>query len=347
MARPLFRAVAPFFMIAGLLGATGSAIGQGPKSSPLPSHLPLHQEACFGRVYDSKHLSQHPKQRVTSFHLAREFSPDPTTEYEPTSAEDLREQDGQDGRVNVSVYVRLRDRAGVFSNSLSCAQYDGKVRCGIDCDGGSFNLKASGPALLLENEGFVVVGGCGGTEEEQDNSVYVQPGQDDKTFRLDSKSMSACTAERDAQAPTSAKLGKPLRERLAASETICFSRSYDPAHLASHPQQNVRRIAILKAAGKPSAEDDPRSHDLVFRVETRDGKKAEQKANCVPDAYAFVCSFSKGADGYGEFYLARAGAEHVMLRDRKGNLSRLFGMKLGRDDTMFRLPNAAAAGCAP
>ncbi len=39
------------------------------KESPLPSHLPLKTEMCFGRAYDAAHLSAHPKQRVTSFYL--------------------------------------------------------------------------------------------------------------------------------------------------------------------------------------------------------------------------------------------------------------------------------------
>jgi hypothetical protein len=344
MPRLLAGALVPLLTVASLLCAVPPARSQDEKASPLPSHFPLRKEACFGRVYDAKHLAQHPKQRVTSFYVARQFSPDPYTEIELTSAEELREQDGQDGRVNVSAYVRLRDRPGVFTNNLSCYRYEGKVTCGIDCDGGSFNLKEAGPALLLENQGFVVVGGCGGTEEEQDNSVNVLPGQDDKTFRLDPKPMQACTAERDTYVPAFAKLGKPLRERLATNDALCFARSYEPAHLAGHPQQNVRRIAVVKIAGKPK-EDRP-DYDLVFRAETKDGKKAEYKANCVPDMYAFVCTFAKGSDVHGEFYLARAGADQVMLRDRKGQLSKMFGLKLGRDDTTFRLQTTVASACA-
>lgn len=321
-------------------------MSQDKKSSPMRSHLPLHTEACFGRVYDSKHLTQHPKQKVTSFQLAREFSPNPHTEYFPDTLEELRERDGTDGRVAVSAYVRFRDRPGVFSNSLSCFQYEGKTHCGIDCDGGSFSLKPSGSSLLLENEGFVVVGGCGGTEEEMDNSVSVAPGQDDKTFRLDSKPVSACLAERDAHAPTWTKLGTTIRERLQTTEPVCFSRRYDAAHLGSHPRQNVRQIAILKTASKTKSSDESPAHDLIFRVELRDGKKIEQKANCYPDTYAFLCTYAHGSGSSGEFYLTRAGAEHVMLRDRKGNLAKLFGATLGADDKMFRLQVSPASACA-
>ena len=71
MARLRFGAFTAFVTLASLLGTTGSAVSQEPHSSPLPTYLPLKKEACFGRVYEAKHLAQNPKQRVTSFHVAR------------------------------------------------------------------------------------------------------------------------------------------------------------------------------------------------------------------------------------------------------------------------------------
>ena len=346
-ARAISAVIAPALAIAALLCMADGALSEE-KKSPLPGLLPLRTEACFGRVYDSKHLAQHPKQRVTSFHLSREFTSSPYTEDTSLSAEELRNIDGADGRVMVNAYVRFRDRPGVFSNALSCGKNDeGKVFCGIDCDGGSFNLKASGPSILLENEGFVVVGGCGGSEEDQANSEYVSPGKDDKLFRLDSKPVAACLAERDAHAPTWAKLGEPIRKRLETTEPVCFSRSYDAAHLSGHPKQNVRKIAILKTASKPKTAEDSPIHKLVFRVETKDGSKIEKNAECYPDDYKFFCSFSNGSDVHGEFYLTRAGTDHIMLRDRRGNLSKFFETKLGADDRFFKLQNGAASACAP
>ena len=53
--------------------------------SPLPSHLPLKTEACFGKAFDAEHLKQNPKQRVTRFHVFRDFTADMTTEEEPLS----------------------------------------------------------------------------------------------------------------------------------------------------------------------------------------------------------------------------------------------------------------------
>ena len=254
----------------------------------------------------------------------------------------MKDCDGSNGSVGISAYVRFRDRKGVYTNGLSCHKGDGSiVRCGVDCDGGSFHLKPSGQSLLLENNGFVVVGGCGASEDEQENEEHVSPGTDDKVFRLDPKPVAACIAERAAMAPAWAKLGKPLRVRFTENETLCFSRSYDAAHLASHPKQAVKRIAIFK----PKDWIDDGQQQLIFRVETRDGKKFEQKADCSPDQYAFGCQPKGPLEADRSFYLTRAGDSEVMLRDKHGLLDKVFKTRLGGDDRMFRLKTEAAGTC--
>ena len=74
------------------------------------------------------------------------------------------------------------------------------MQCGIDCDGGIFLMRPSGGSLLIENQGFVVVGGCGASDEDNENPVVVRPGADDKTFRLDKQPLDQCTALREAHA---------------------------------------------------------------------------------------------------------------------------------------------------
>lgn len=321
--------------------ALSAAAQDEKKQSPLPSHLPLKTEMCFGRAYDAAHLSAHPKQRVTSFYLAREFKPDLNLEVEQTSEREMKDYDGSNGSVGVSAYVRFRDRKGVYTNGLSCHKGDGKiVRCGVDCDGGSFHLKPSGQSLLLENNGFVVVGGCGASEDEE----HVSPSTDDKVFRLDPKPVAACVAERAAMAPAWAKLGKPLRVRFTENETLCFSRSYDAAHLATHPKQTVKRIAVLKT--KESKPDPNQVHyELTFALETRDGKKFSRKVNCLGDRYAFGCQPDEQSDMDTHFYLTRAGDGEIMLRDKRGLLGKAFKTSLGGDDRMFRLKTEAAGPC--
>lgn len=335
----------PRISIVLLLTAITSATAQEKKESPLPSHLPLATEACFGRVYDAKHLAGHPKQRVTSFHLSREFRSDPHSEEEPSSEAEMKDYDGEHASVLVTAYVRFRDRRGVYMNGLTCRKNDsGVVFCGVDCDGGSFNLRPSGASLLLENRGFVVVGGCSASEDERENEEHVRPGADDKVFRLDPKPFAACLAERDAMAPVWAKLGTPLRDRLNGHETLCLSRSYDTAHLKSHPKQTVKRIAVLRTKDSKS-EPGASFYTLTFRIETRDGKTFEKQAACAPDKYAFACTINKELDVQRDFYLTRAADNDVLLRDRHGMLQNLFDTKLGADDRVFRLRTEPAAAC--
>jgi hypothetical protein len=315
------------------------------RASPLPSHLPLGKEACFGRVYDPAHLKAHPKQRVTSFYLLRDFTPDDSKEMPQATREKMIAEDGQGGGVPVMAYVRFRDRPGLFFNGLNCRKYESSIRCDIDCDGGGFLLKPSGDSLLLENEGFVVVGGCGASEDEEEQSDNVKPGADDRVFRLDKKPIAECRALEDSRKPAWAALGAPLRERLNRDEAVCFSRSYDAAHLTRHPQQLVRRIAVLKVKGENPGADDFPSYNLVFRAELKNGKKVEKKTSCGADQYAFACTHDAAMDTARDFYLTRAGKDHIMLRDRRGAMNKMFGTSLGNDDRIFRLQQTQAQAC--
>lgn len=322
------------------------AAAQEPRISPLPAHLPLGQEACFGRVYDAAHLKAHPAQRVTSFHLFRDFTPDPNKETPQETRETLIANDGESGGLNITAYVRFRDRPGLFFNGLQCFKGENAVHCGIECDGGGFRLKPSGGSLLLENQGFVVIGGCGASEDEAENEDFVKPDPDDKVFRLDRKPIAECRALEDSRKPAWTALGAPLRERLDRDDAVCFSRRYDDAHLAKHPRQTIRRIAVLKARGeKPEADDFP-AYKLTFRVELKNGGKLEKSTTCAADQYAFACTHDEAADTARDFYLTRAGRDHVMLRDRRGVMQKMFGATLGDDDRMFRLQRGDPAACA-
>ena len=147
-------------------------------------------------------------------------------------------------------------------------------------------------------------------------------------------------------APAFARLGKPLRVRFKENETLCFSRSYDPAHLAAHPKQTVKRIAVLKTR-ESRPDPDECQYNLTFRIETRDGTKFEQVANCSPDQYALGCQPDGQLDVDRYFYLTRAGDNEMMLRDRHGLLEKVFETRLGSDDRMFKLTASPAEACAP
>jgi hypothetical protein len=334
-------------LIVATILSCAPAQAQGSASSPLPSHLPLRVEACFGRTYDSAHLARHPKQRVTSLHLLRDFSPDPNTEREPASREEMLKQDGDNGYVNVMAYVRLRDRKGLFWNGLTCRRDEkGLVRCGVECDGGGFRLRPAGDGLTLDNDGFVAMGGCGASEDEDERTEFVNPGADDKNFRLDRRPIAECAALREAERPAWAKLGTPLRVRFNRNEAVCFARQYGAAHLARHPQQKVRRIAVLKDQGVTLKPDDALIYPLTIRVELSDGRRIERRTRCAPDTYALGCTLDEQSDSMSGFHLTRAGDQHMMVRDGKGRLGKFLGATLGADDRMFKLQSEPAGVCA-
>jgi hypothetical protein len=322
------------------------AAQDAPKRSLLPQHFPAGKEACFGRVYDARHLAAHSKQRVTAMHIFKDLSADSTKEDPPATAQEIRERDGGDGNFAVTAYVYFRDKPGkLFHHWLSCNSFEGeRVTCSIDCDGGSFNLKEDGSSLLLQNNGFVVIGGCGESEEEAEQRDFVSPGADDRVFRLDPEPLKVCTALRDSLKPAYAALGAPLRERFQADE-LCLSRSYDAAHMAAHPKQTVKRIAILKTKESKLSDDYP-AYKLSFLVELSDGKRIERKTDCSPDNYAYTCTHDPQMDTQRDFYLTRAGDSEVMLRDKRGVLAKLFDARLGDDDRLFKLRASPIAACS-
>lgn len=325
--------------------APGSARAKD-EGSPLPLHFPVGKNACFGRIYDARHLADHPKQRVTSFYLFRDLTPDLAKEDRPDTPEERRVASGADGNFSLMAYVRFRDKPGkLFWHSLGCHKTEnGNTRCGIDCDGGSFVLKPQDRSLLLENNGFTVIGGCGESEDEAEERDFVAPGADDKLFRLEPKEVSACTATRDALKPAYVKLGPPLRERLAKDGAVCFERKYDGAHLASHRGQTVKRIAVFKSANFKLQSDYP-AYELTFRIELKNGTRYEKKTSCAPDNYAYACTHDLKYEEQREFYLSRAGDNHIMLRDKRGWLSKMFEIELGANDKLFKLQAAPAVVC--
>ena len=150
-------------------------------------------------------------------------------------------------------------------------------------------------------------------------------------------------ALRDSLKPAYAALGAPLRERFKADD-LCLSRSYDAAHMAAHPKQTVKRIAVLKTRESKLSDDYP-AYKLSFQIELRDGKRIEKKTDCSPDNYAYTCTHDPQLDTQRDFYLTRAGDNEVMLRDKRGVLAKLFDAKLGDDDRLFKLRASPAADC--
>src|SRR6266540_707893 len=229
----------PLLFIAAAMTVLAAAISPAVAQSRNPVFT-ADREACFGRVYDRAHMASHPDQKAISIHVFRALGHRAESEkWYPGQRDEEIKRFRESGDTSVAAFVTFRDRRGYFRNTLNCNKEDQDgVLCAIFCDGGSFKLKREyANATMLVNHGFVLVGGCGGEDVEESQTVHFSPGKDDKLFRLETKPLSACLAEAQKSIPIPP--GKPLRERFKEDEAFCFGRDYDRAHLGSHPQQMV------------------------------------------------------------------------------------------------------------
>ncbi len=146
------------------------------KEGPLADILPPNpgEHICFKRSYDEAHLKAHPKQTVKEieFRLAY-YRFDPEENY-------------PQGQRNYyfDLLVKRKGEAKTASGGGECSVYEGRIFCGIDCDGGGIYLKKSADGINLdfgEMWGISMSSECGGGEE---GGADLVPGEDDKEFRL-------------------------------------------------------------------------------------------------------------------------------------------------------------------
>ena len=141
--------------------------------------------ACFSRSYDAAHLAAHPRQTVArmEFRLAyHRFEPDDTY---PAGQRNYY----------FMLKVKRRGESGNASAVGECSSHEGRLTCGVDCDGSGFTLKRAkaGTSLLIDfnsSWGIRLSGGCGGGEA---GDADLRPGADDRIFRVDPAS-GACPA---------------------------------------------------------------------------------------------------------------------------------------------------------
>jgi hypothetical protein len=306
-----------------------------PRPAAAQARAPLFtadQDACFGRVYGAPHLAAHPDQKVTSIHIFRSLSERLDAEnWRADQRDEAIRRFRETGQTSVQAFVTFRDRRGYFHNALTCNK-EGKngIGCYIECDGGSFDLKREGAATaLLQNNGFVLLGGCGEGVDDAD-AVYFTPGKDDKVFRLESKPTEVCRAEEQKARPIRA--GKPLRERFGERETFCFGRDYDSAHRARHPQQKVASIRVGRLA--PDRErldkDNPQQwpEDVKLAISLTLGAGGAQRRSqysCHPQEASWECYADSAADTRSTcdgnvVQLARGPGDDIMLINRQDGL---------------------------
>jgi hypothetical protein len=288
------------------------------------------QEACFGRVYDRAHLAAHPNQTVTGLHIFRYLGERPEAEnWQASRRDEAIKRFRQSGVAWVQAFVTFRGRPGYFHNWLVCRKEAKEgTECFVECDGGRFDLKReSAGTVLLNNHGFVLIGPCF-DDVEASKEVYFSPGRDDKVFRLEAKAVSICRAEERKAIPI--RPGKPLRERFQESESFCFGRDYDAAHLAKHPQQKVVSIRV----GRLNPEAERRNSDQKWPDDVKLSVALTVKAATIRRTLTYACSpreaswectaesvpdAASSCDG-DTIHLARGRDDDILLINRKEGL---------------------------
>lgn len=332
-------------------------------ASPVLPEFPPDREVCFGRDYDRRHLAAHPQQKVTRFFLMRSLSDDPRREERPrspaevataniewektTRAEGVTFEGTKPGRSSLDLFVALRNRPGVFKQTVECRKLDGAgFTCGVDCDGGGFKVEpeAQGSLLVrLGSSGVRVQSGCGGDESAPE--VRVEPGRDDKTFRLSPLAIAACHAARDDARPEWAQTSEPpLRERFAREASVCFTSTGNlPASLA----RRFTRITLAtqgKHQPRKKAPDDDSQPDLhvELRATPVKGKPLVRRLECRTDEYTFDCSL----DNTGFRLTTRSGGG-ATIRERyydSVEISKLLGGAAGKSPPIA-LKSASPDAC--
>lgn len=128
--------------------------------------------ACYERVYDQRHLAEHPQQHVRAMRLRFYRQPESQT---VSATMNLQFRDGS---------RRYREPQSTYVAGFICRREQGRVTCGVECDGGSVALRYSGrnPAeiTLDASEGFAMSPSC----PDEDRFERFNPRPDDRVFRL-------------------------------------------------------------------------------------------------------------------------------------------------------------------
>lgn len=136
--------------------------------------------SCWSRSYDAEHLASHPDQMVSAMTFGVSYMAE-TSEF----AE----------QYSFWLEATLRDGARGYTTG-PCNAYEGKMWCGVECDGGGIYVeaRADGDVLVdLETHGYIRMSGSCGSSDENGISA-LESGKDDKLFLLQATSAKACKA---------------------------------------------------------------------------------------------------------------------------------------------------------
>lgn len=153
-------------MVAGLLCAAGPVAAQS-----IDQHFGLQVDSCFQRFYSASHLAQHPSQKVEAIQLSH-FNEDSVAM--PA------------GEMVLRLSVRLRGQYAWTTPAL-CSQGGNRLSCGIECDGGRFDVvPKDSSSLLITGGSDIYFTDC----DDGDQVLIREP--DDKVFLLHRQPLSNC-----------------------------------------------------------------------------------------------------------------------------------------------------------
>lgn len=181
-------------MILAAVASSASAQSDGPASKVAPALKQLlaareNNTICFVRIYDEAHLKRHPRQKVREISLA-------------VTVEHIKEDNlfryNFDMRAKIKGVAKLQRTGGECGHAYADTPSQEKtVTCGVECDGGGVVIEpqAGNQSLLVHlayrgEEGRIRMAACGESEEEK--SIDLVSGADDKVFRLQKAPAQAC-----------------------------------------------------------------------------------------------------------------------------------------------------------
>jgi hypothetical protein len=141
------------------------------------------RKACWHRVYDAKHLAQHPQQKVTELTFFLRVSG-----YDVGGGYVFKNPDHI--LYNFAFALKRRGNKSALATSGDCLG-EKTVQCVVDCDGGGITIdklpSGDGLSISLHDDGIAFGGDCDTT-----TGTWVRPGADDAVFHVDPAPVEAC-----------------------------------------------------------------------------------------------------------------------------------------------------------
>lgn len=146
--------------------------------------------ACFSRTYDAPHLQQHPHQQVTAMTFELRYVQAPTIDAK---------------RYIFGMSAKLRTRPDTLYTSGWCetninGAFPGGNLCVVACDGGGVSIQKMphAEALYVHLQtpalGIRMGTACDAQNERSTTGIMLEPGADDKIFRLEAAPAARCRA---------------------------------------------------------------------------------------------------------------------------------------------------------